>query len=254
MDFRYNSNHKTQATMNSKQATKALNELVSYKDQFDPQDWKDYLYDEAVSFQRQTKSKKPVEFLPEVWELIKGFMIVFPSEEEAEAKEMSGKDLTYTWGNSREAGFFVIGDYQFDDYTELHRDITYIVNGVSDPVQIKNFFWVDIVKTGMNWRRGEKVWFRVKQNVDDFFFPFASKTESEVCWDYCIDEEGFVLAKTARVTFTGQEEPIGHRYETRIIERVVSKLDCHYNNWWGRLTNRLPTQELVETTEIDTRN
>jgi hypothetical protein len=240
--------------MNSKQATNALNDLVSYRNQFDPQDWKDYLYDEAVSFQRQTKSKKPVEFLPEIWGLIKQFMIVFPSAEEAEAKRISGREFTCKFDPPNK-NWFNIGEYQLDDYTELHRDITYIVNGVPDPVPIKNFFWIDTVKQGMNWRRGEKVWFRLKQNVDDFFLPFASKNEREVEWTYCIDEEGFVLAKTARVTFTGQEEAtIGHTYETRVIERTVSILDCHYNNWWGRLTNRLPTQELVESTEIDTRS
>ena len=216
----------------TQQAIRDLNDLVSVRDQLTAEEWLEQVYPVAVSAQRKTASGKTVEFLPEIWGLIKEFMIVFPSAEEAEAKEMSGKDLTYTWGNNREPGFFVIGEYQFDDSIELSRDFTYIINGVADPVSTKNFFWVDTVKRGMNWRRGEKIWFRTKQNVDDYFFPFASRNEREVCWDYCIDEEGFILVKSACLKFTGQEEPIGFNYETRVIEKTLSTLDCHYNNWW----------------------
>jgi hypothetical protein len=78
--------------MNSNQATNALNDLVSYRNQFDPQDWKDYLYDEAVSFQRQTTAKNPVDFLPEIWGLIKQFLI--PYEEELEAEKVLSAFLT----------------------------------------------------------------------------------------------------------------------------------------------------------------
>jgi len=56
-------------------SVKALNELVSCKEQFNSQDWKDYLYDEAVILQRKTKSKNPVEFLPEIWEIIKSYFV-----------------------------------------------------------------------------------------------------------------------------------------------------------------------------------
>jgi hypothetical protein len=56
-------------------SVKSLNELVSCKEQFNSQDWKDYLYDEAVILQRKTKSKNPVEFLPEIWEIIKSYFV-----------------------------------------------------------------------------------------------------------------------------------------------------------------------------------
>lgn len=241
----------------TQQAIRDLNDLVSVRDQLTAEEWLEQVYPVAVSAQHKTASGKTVEFLPEIWGLIKEFMIVFPSAEEAEAKKMSGKDLT----TSREpAGFFVIGDYQFNDDNELHsRTLTYMINGVLEPYDPKylfptlNFFWVDTVKRGMNWRRGEKIWFRTKQNVDDYFFPVASRNEREVCWDYCIDEEGFILVKSACFKFTGQEEPIGFNYETRVIERTLSTLDCHYNNWWKRLTNRLAPQQQIISSETDSR-
>lgn len=65
----------TELQIKMSKSVKALNELVSCKDQFDPQDWKDYLYDEAVVLQQKTKSKKTIEFLPEIWDIIKKYAI-----------------------------------------------------------------------------------------------------------------------------------------------------------------------------------
>ncbi len=87
----------TELQIKMSKSVKALNELVSYSPfsqgaelHFAPQDWKDYIYYEAVSFQRQTKSKNPVAFLPEIWGLIKQFLL--PSTEEVEAKRISGRE------------------------------------------------------------------------------------------------------------------------------------------------------------------
>jgi hypothetical protein len=102
--------------MNSKQATKALNELVSYspfrrlgaepqdRDQFDPQDWKDYLYDEAVSFQRKTKSTREIYFPQEIWDIIKSYNAISPEQIAKYLRSKIYDTLTAkTWWN--EMGF-----------------------------------------------------------------------------------------------------------------------------------------------------
>ncbi len=82
--------------MNSKQATKALNELVSYRDQFDPQDWKDYLYDEAVSFQVKTKSKREILLPEEIWDIIKTYAFALGGHFEIDiTKSKLYKSLNY---------------------------------------------------------------------------------------------------------------------------------------------------------------
>ncbi len=254
--------HKTEITkqptelqIKMSKSVKALNELVSYSPfrqgaelHFTPQDWRDYIYYEAVSFQRQTKSKREILLPEEIWGLIKQFLL--PSTEEVEAKRISGTEEIDEY-DPLDKNWFTIGDYQLDDYQELRGEITYIINGSREPVPIKNFFWISILKEGMHWKRGEKLYFRVKQNADDAFTPFTSKFESEVEWDYYIDEEGFVLSKTTRILYyRGHEEALeGEAYNSELIEPIISKVNCHYNNWWGRLTYRLQENELLNPYE-----
>ena len=69
-------------TLTRKQAIRNLRELVAHRpqddqviQQFCPEDWREYIYPEAVALQKQATSKKEVCFPPEIWELIKQFCI-----------------------------------------------------------------------------------------------------------------------------------------------------------------------------------
>lgn len=69
-------------SLTRKQAIRNLNELVACRpqddqviQQFSPEDWREYIYPEAVALQKKATSKKEVCFPEEIWELIKDFQI-----------------------------------------------------------------------------------------------------------------------------------------------------------------------------------
>jgi len=59
----------------TQQAIRDLNDLVSVRDQLTAEEWLEQVYPVAVSAQHKTASGKTVEFLPEIWGLIKDFAI-----------------------------------------------------------------------------------------------------------------------------------------------------------------------------------
>ena len=111
----------------------------------------------------------------------------------------------------------------WDDYDEvvdevMNNDAMAVVIYDNKPNEIefkKNMMWLEPIKKYFNWKKGKKLYLRLKMNADGWFNVWENSTVNN--YQYIVTEEGFCWGfKTY--------------WESGSIFRKIYKLDCVYNN------------------------